>query len=336
MFNLLLLLPLAVCSATCPNHPPALGYALGYAQGYAQGPAQDSVQVDYMHRYGMSISREKWLEEGQNGQVITTAKNGVRISQTYYYGVLDGESTWSFPFSSVIEKQKQYSRGQLLKDTVYYPSGITKQELTLDPAEHTSTLKQWYENGQLRSEEKMSGQLLVHATYYDPQGKALSNVSDGQGQRTFKDPFGTLVFTEQFHSGQVELRTSFYPDGSPKEIDPYVNGLVEGQRKTYFPGGEPKTIETWNKGKQEGLTIVFRDGEKYQEIPYIKGYKNGIGHIFKDGAIVVQDLTWKNDQLHGKCTTYIENRPLVEWYFKGRRVTKGYYDSFNFKPTIED
>lgn len=293
------------------------------------------VDTQYVHRYGANIPQEKWVEDGQNGQVVTTNQNGVIVSKTFYYGVLDGESSWSFPFSSVIHKRKIYSRGQLLNDTAYFTSGSIKQELTLEPAEHTSTLKQWYENGQLRSEEKMSGELLVHGSYYDPRGQQLSAISDGQGQKTFRDTFGTLIFTEKFHSGAVEYRTSYYPDGNPKEVDPYVNGVVEGQRKTYYPGGEPKTLEAWKAGKQEGTTIVFRDGEKYQEIPYVKGYKNGIGHQYKDGGIVVQDQTWKNDQMHGKCTTYIDNRKITEWYFKGNKVTKGYYDSFNFKPEIE-
>lgn len=312
-----------------------LGLLLG-ACAPEQAPPPEPVNTQYMHRYGVDIPREKWVEDGENGQVVTTTRNGVIASQTYYYGVLDGESTWTYPFSSVIEKRKDYSRGQLLSETTYHSSGSKKSEWLLEPAEHTTTLKQWYENGQLMSEEKHSGKLLVHGSYFDPRGQKLSAVEDGEGQRTTKDPFGTLIFTEKYHSGEKEFITSYYPDGSPKEVDPYVNGAVEGLRKTYYPGGEPKTLETWTAGKQEGLTTIFRDGEKYQEIPYVKGYKNGIGHVYKDGGIVVQDVTWKNDQMHGRCTTYIDNRKVDEWYFKGQKVTKGYYDSFNFRPTIED
>ena len=310
--------------------------SLGSCAPRSQEVAPEPVDTQYMHRYGMSVPEEKWLEQGRNGQVVTTSNNGVIASQTYYYGVLDGESTWTYPFSSVIQKRKQYSHGQLLIDTAYYSSGSKKQEWSLEPTEHAETLKQWYENGQLSSEEKISGKLLVHGTYYDPQGQKLSAVSDGEGQRTTKDTFGTLIFTEKYHSGEKEYLTSYYPDGTPKEMDPYVNGMVEGLRKTYYPGGEPKTLENWRANKQDGVTTVFKDGEKSEEITYVNGYKNGAGRLFKDGAIVVQEVTWKNDQKHGKCTTYIDNRKVTEWYFRGQKVTKAYWDSFNFKPTIEE
>ena len=294
------------------------------------------VDQQFVHRYGVTVPKHHWEETGQNGQVVTTLRDGVTCKQTFYLGRLEGETTYTYPFSSNIEKVQQFSQDQLLKETLYFSSGMPKQETVHTISENTTEVKQWYENGVLKSTEKYSGSLIVRGDYYDQNGHRLSGIEQGSGVRMLRDTYGLLVFTDQFKDGEVEYRTTYYTEGSPKEMDPYTNGVVEGQRKTFYPGGEPKTIETWKRGKQEGLTTIFQNGQKSQEIPYVAGYKQGLGKVYKDGATVVQEVTWKDDFMHGPCVTYIDNRKATEWYYKGKKVTKGYYDSFNIKPHVED
>lgn len=287
----------------------------------------DVVDEQYVHQYGVEVPRYHWEESGQNGQVIKTLKDGVVCSQTYNCGLLEGETTYTYPNSTQIEKVEVYSQDKLRKETIYYYSGQPRTEVTYHPSEPT-VKREWYENAQLKSFEKVSGDLMVYAEYYDTQGHRISNVQEGDGQRIVRDNYGIMVMSDTFKDGKVEYRTNFYPNGSPKEITPYLNGCVEGLRKTYYPGGEPNTIETWVGGKQEGITTIFSEGQKAQEIPYTDGLKNGRGKVFKDGAIVIQEPTWKDDMLHGPCMTTIDGRKLTEWYYKGKKVTKGYYDSF--------
>lgn len=281
----------------------------------------------YMHPYGVEVPRYHWEESGQNGQVIKKLSDGITVAQSYYCGMLEGETSYTFPNSHLIEKVQVYSQDQLIKETSYYLSGKARLELSYHPSEPTMR-REWYENGQLRSLEKISGDLLVYGEYYDMGGHRLSNIQEGTGQRTVRDDYGMMVMADTFNEGKVDYRTTYYPNGSPKEITPYKNGVVEGLRKTYHAGGEPNTIETWIGGRQEGVTTIFSEGQKAQEVPYMAGLKNGQGKIFKDGAIVIQEPTWKDDQLHGPCMTLIDGRKVTEWYYKGKKVTKGYFDSF--------
>lgn len=286
------------------------------------------IDAQYVHEYGVAVPKYHWEESGQNGKVIKKLKQGITCSQSYYCGLLEGETTYTFPFSQQIEKQEVYSQDQLRKETTYYISGKPKKEVIYHPSEPTVTTE-WYENGQKKSYEKTSGDLIVYAEYYDPMGHQISNIHDGYGQKVSRDSFGTIMLTDAFKDGQVEYRTTYYPNGSPKEITPYRNGVVEGMRKTYHPGGEPNTIETWTGGKQHGVTTIFAEGQKAQEIPYVNGLKSGRGKVYQDGAFVIQEPSWKDDLLHGPCISIIDGRRTTEWYYKGNKVTKGYYDSFN-------
>ncbi len=294
------------------------------------------VDTKYVHQYGVTVPRQHWEEAGQNGQVISTLKDGIICTQSYYAGVLEGDTTYTFPFSSNIEKVQTYSQDQLVRETTYYTNGNPRREIVHNVPENMTVLKEWNENGTQKSLEKWAGSLLSHAEYYDNNQQMLSSVDNGAGIRTLRDNYGMLVWTDHFKDGQIEFRTTYYPNGSPQEITPYKNGVVDGLRKTYYPAGEPKTIETWYGGKQQGITTVFVDGQRSQEIPYVDGVKTGKGRIYKDGDIVVQEVTWKDDKLHGQCTTFIDGRKAVEWYYKGNKVTKGYYDSFSLRPTPVD
>ena len=285
------------------------------------------VDQKFVHRYGVTMPRYHWEETGKNGQVVSTTKFGVLCSQNFYLGKLEGESTYSFPFSDNIEKVELYSQDQLLKETTFYLNGRPKKEIVYNPSEHTK-IREWYENGQIKSYEKYAGNKLAYAEYYDLRGNRISGIDNGSGVRTLRDKYGIMVFTDTFNDGKAEYRTTYYPNGAPYEVTPYKNGIVEGLRKTYYQGGEPKTIETWASGQQHGITTVFVDGQRSHEIPYVGGVKTGVGKVYKDGDILMQEQTWKDDKLHGPCYTYVDERSVTDWYYKGNKVSKGYYDSF--------
>jgi antitoxin component YwqK of YwqJK toxin-antitoxin module len=316
--------PLAILAASCSSPPPESYFC------------NEIIDQRYVHRYGVTVPRFHWEEAGQNGQIVTTLKQGITCTQNYYCGKLEGETVYTFPFSDNVEKVQVFSQDQLVKETVFYPTGGMRYEIVCNPSERT--IKEWYENGCLKCYEKYSGSLLAYAEYYDSRQQRVSGIEQGSGMRSMRDNYGMLLFVDTFKEGEIEYRTCYYsdPDPSrctPKEINPYKNGLVHGVRRTYFEGGEPKTIENWYQGKQEGLTTIFVNGERAQEVPYRQGLREGIGRVYKDGEIVIQEIHWKDDQMHGPCYTYIDDHTATEWYYKGKKVTKGYFDSFNFNPT---
>lgn len=280
----------------------------------------------YIHQYGIEINKKQWMETGQTGHIVTTQKNGVTCKKHYLCGLLEGQTTYTFPNSEDIEKVKLYSQNQLLKETNFYLSGSPFKEITYSPTE-LILVREWYENGSLKSFEKYSGSLLAHGVYYDTFGQCVSKVEDGKGVRTLRDIYGSLVSTNTLKEGKVEVVTLYYENGVPKEVNPYVGGAIHGLRKTFLPGGEPYTIENWEHNKLQGVTTLYIDGERAQEIPYVNGLREGQGRIYKDGEFVVQELNWKNDRLHGPCKTYLEDKVVTEWYWKGNKVSQTYYEA---------
>ncbi len=67
-----------------------------------------------------------------------------------------------------------------------------------------------------------------------------------------------------------------------------------------------QSIEVWKKGRQEGITTLFQDGIKVEEVPYAEGMRNGKALIYKEGLDVIKEVSWKNDKLHGPTHTYID------------------------------
>ena len=285
------------------------------------------IDTKYVHKYGMAMPMDDWQHSGQSGQVVKTLKQGVVCSQAYYDGQLEGETTYTFPFSDDLEKVQYYSSNRLNKETIYHRNGTPRQET--DFSENDRVVREWYETGTLKSVETSTGERLVKGDYYDVRQQHTSNIENGSGVKTVTDSYGQLISTEHYNDGQMTHITRYHPNGSPKEITPFQNGVVEGYRKTFYPGGEPMTIESWLGGRQEGLTTVYQDGVKVEEVPFVNGMKNGKARVFKDGTSVSQEISWKDDQKHGPTHTYIDDRIATDWYLRGNKVSKGYYDALN-------
>jgi antitoxin component YwqK of YwqJK toxin-antitoxin module len=293
-----------------------------------QPDCSDILDQQWVHPYGVGVPRYYWEETGQSGKIITTLNQGIVCTESFYLGVLEGETTYTFPFSTEIERVQIFSHDQIKQETIYYRSGAMYRQVVYNPSEH-HLVTEWYENGQLKSYEKFAGDLIAYGEYYDPYGHRLSYIEDGNGSRMYRDDEGLIVSIDSYKNGEIDYTSTYYPNGSLRDVIPYKNGLVEGLRKTYYSGGEPNTIETWSCGCQCGITTVFVDGQKSEEIPYVGGVKHGVGRVYEDGTFVIQEKTWKNDLLHGPCHTYIEGLKTTDWYYKAHKVTKGYYDSFN-------
>ncbi len=301
------------------------------AQSYAKSPSSQEDNVQYIHRYGISIPKHHWEECGQNGQVIKSLNGGIVCSQTFYFGLLHGETSYTFPYTDNIEKLDLFSNGHRTKETWFYFSGNPRKEIIYQP-EQQREITEWYENGSIKSSEKWTDSILVQGEYFDASHQRISSVENGEGVRTNNDAYGYLSTTDHFKNGKLIYQTTYHPNASPKEVIPYKDGFVDGLRRTYYPGGEPMAIETWQQGRQHGITTFFHNGEKTQEVSYIDGMKNGKGYVYQDGSVIIQEQLWKDDLLHGCCITYVEGEPSAKWYYKGKTVSKGYYDSFNKTP----
>lgn len=303
----------------------ALTLALMGCQQTGRYSSPEIVEETYVHRYGVPVSPQDWNAGGNHGQIVTTLANGVVVSKSYTSGILDGDTTYSYPHSSAIEKVESYANGIIQREMNYYMSGAPKQEIAYNNPQNR-TISTWYESGALKSKEQMNGNLLLQATYYSSNNQLDSQIADYKGTRTRRDDYGQLVSIDTIENGLITLRTTYHQNGAPKEVIPYANGMINGLVKTYYPAGEPHTIEEWRNGVQAGLTTEFLNGEKVIECVYVDGKKQGLEHRYRDGKSVVQEISWVNGLKQGACISYVGNTPKTDWYFQGKIVNKASYD----------
>ncbi len=285
----------------------------------------ETLSQAYIHKYGLQVPKNEWKNRGQNGQVVSTLKSGVVVSKNYKDGFLEGETTYSFPHSGAIQKVELYSAGRLTLETENYPTGIKKKQIEYaSPKRKKVTV--WYDNASPHYYEEYNDSHLIEGEYYTTHHQAEARVDQGNGKRINRDEFGVMQSEDKIMHGDLVMRTIFYPNGAPKEVIPYSNGVVSGRKKTFLPGGEPSTVEEWENDHRQGITLVFQNGEKIAEVPYINGQKNGIEQRYRDGQFIVEELTWRNGRKHGPCYRTVGETTIIEYFINGRKVPRVEYD----------
>lgn len=290
----------------------------------------DEVVFETVHRYGVPLEPEDWSSRGQHGQVASLRKDGVAVTRSYEAGILHGECSYSFPHRNVIQKKEIYDQGILKQEFAHYPNGFPQKQIVYESPKRQSVTA-WFESGAPHSREEVENGDLVCGEYYSVDQQLDSRVEGGNGLRTLRDGQGMLQSVDTIENGQIALRTTYHPNGIPATVTPYVNGDIEGERRTYLSGGEPATIETWTGNIQHGTTDVFEYGEKLAEVPYANGYREGIERRYRDGGqSVAQEFTWVNGQKHGPSYSYMGNTSQTDWYFRDRQVSnKATFDMLN-------
>ncbi|MCC5832519.1 MAG: toxin-antitoxin system YwqK family antitoxin [Chlamydiales bacterium] len=288
----------------------------------------DVVKETYIHQYGVPVIKSDWDQQGQEGKIVKLKKNGVTLTQTFSKGILDGESTYTFPNSSTIHLLEVYDNGELIAKRENFPSGILAREEVFQQGV-LFQFNSWYEDGTPASTEIYRGDYLAKGEYRTPMNIAEARVENGQGIRVRRASDGELLSKDTIQNGKMVERVTYFANGDPATITPYLAGQIHGTRLTFLQGGLPNTSEQWMQGKQEGVTVVYLNGEKYAEVPYINGKKNGIEVRYRDGSVLVEEITWKEGVQHGVHKFYIDGNAKVEWYNQGEVVTRATYERLN-------
>lgn len=290
--------------------------------------AAPTVKKDYIHKYGVPLSSNDWEKRGGDGQIIATREDGVVVTQSFRGGLLHGETTYTFPHSSVIAKTERFYNGVMEEETWSYTSGMPARK-DLSHSNGYLSRTTWYENGTPKSQEKFLGNSLVSGDYYDKENNLESQVANGNGMRKRWDAYGQLISTEEIQNGLLVSATEYHPSGTPKSITPYQNNLVHGTKRTFLPGGEPNTVEEWAQGKQHGTTVHYRNGMKTSELTFVNGERHGMEKRFRDDAELVEEIAWSHNNRHGPSRNYIGNDTQISWFHQGRQVSENTYDELN-------
>lgn len=285
-------------------------------------PSYEVMEAKFVHKYGVPVEPHDWNARGRDGCIISTLSNGVVVSTNYASGIVDGDTTYTFPHSDLTEIVRSYSNNELAKEKTFYRSGNPKQEISYrtDGGKH---IIMWYEDGTPHSiEEYDAHNSLEQGEYYAKDHELESWVDGGEGMRAVRDMYGQLQSRDTIQEGKMSCRTTYHSNGSPRNITQFNDGAIEGVCKDYLPDGEPESIAEWVNGKRHGVTTIYKNGEKTAEVSYANGLKNGVEHRFKDGKVIVEEITWKDDERHGVSKVYVGDTVKTDWFFHGKPVSR--------------
>jgi antitoxin component YwqK of YwqJK toxin-antitoxin module len=249
----------------------------------------------------------------------------VTITETYENGLLQGPTTVTYPHSQTVEISSYFNQGEKVKEIRYNAFGMPVEEwVQLSPTRYS--LSMWYKEGSPMLVEEYTGEELLEGQYYTTNNEVESRVEKGHGLRIRRDETGSLVSKEMFEEGYALKKETYYPNGTPESIAYYFRNKLNGERKTFAQNGEPLAVEEYVNGDLHGKATYFKNGNRYLEISYLYGQKNGTERHYLDGDVISQEISWENDLKHGATIFYVDGNPEYQWYYSGNAVSKRSYD----------
>ncbi len=290
--------------------------------GCAKQATDRVVARKYYSSYGPEISQVDFETQGKTGEVVEVSTNGIEVRRSFIDGGLHGTSSWSFPYTQVIERFEEYDNGFLIAKGFHYENGTPRYEEQYGPNE-IKIVRGWYDDGAPRLSEEYRNTCLLRGQYTNKNGDVEASVTDSKGTRIERLRDGTLSSREQIVGGFAIYREDFYSNGMLKVASEMKNGQKNGVAKVYLSSGQPLREEKWSKGVLNGDQIFYENGIKVALVPYSQGYKQGVEKRFRPGTdVVVQEITWYQDVRHGPTTTRIDSEEITDWYWRDSKVSK--------------
>ncbi len=282
------------------------------------------ISQTYVHKYGFETSESDWEAREQDGQVVSKLKNGVVLTQSFENGKLHGPTTYSFPKSTVVEKQQLYDEGILLKEQINDIAGMPVREEVYEFGDRI-IITLWDDKGVPLSIEEYDDDLLMEAKYYTSEHELEANVSLGNGGRVKRDRSGLLISRDEIANGIMTAHTTYHPNGNIHTISHYDNYQLHGKQMKFSVSGKPLMEMSWNHNEMDGTKTVYRNGKKIVEIPYVNGKRHGTELHFDDLGYMTAEIEWQNDQRHGPSSLHSEESSDTEWFYKGQSVRADRY-----------
>ena len=224
-------------------------------------------------------------------------KNDVKQGITY---VMDssGRVKMEIPFQDGLENgiAREYDKEGNIIQLIKYKKGyvVSRERINRYDAAHRrhGKWKWFYEDGTLKMEGTFDhGLKNGYFKEYDRQGNLLSVSKYVNGEKEQK--------VEELT--KLNVKTDYWPNGKPKIVATYKNGIPEGVRREY------------NKQGQIEKSYVFHNGKIIAEgILTDAGRKEGHWKEYYDDGNLKSEGAYKNDNKTGKWNYYYPNGQLQE------------------------
>lgn len=303
-----------------------LAAAIGLTSCQKSRKESTVVSTQYIHKYGYAVTKEEWDSHNYPGQVVTHLRDGVTLTKTYEAGLLHGPCTYTYPYSEMIHHFYLYDKGDLVKQIDYDSTGMPEiQKSILSPTRYQ--LIYWYKDGTPRAIEDYSNEELLDGQYLSRSNEVEAKVEQGKGTRITRDKEGLLLAKETIESGYSTEKETFYPSGTLESVTHYATGKLHGEKQTFSTSGEPISDEEYLNGLLHGKSTYYRNGNKFQEISYIAGQKNGLETHYLDGEQISYQVLWENDKKHGPEQYFTAGGTITtHYYYNGELVSQRKYD----------
>ena len=235
-------------------------------------------------------AQRTWVFDGKNH---VWDEDGHLIAEiSYERGMLHGQSLY-YHTNGALKKSIPYFRDQIQGDVILYEEDGTLIESMpfIEGIREGKALGLWKDKS-TRFEEIYAKDLLLTASYYDPDGKKISEINNGDGFQSLfeKQRLSSLV---EYQKGQakgiVELynergekyglyhqvegkkfgkEIAYYPEGkSTKKQTPklqlyWEDNLLQGEVKTWYENGVLESQREFNQNKKHGVSLAwYKTGE---------------------------------------------------------------------------
>jgi antitoxin component YwqK of YwqJK toxin-antitoxin module len=300
------------------------------SEGNRENFQLDSTWVFY-NEEGQKVSEINYKKGKKNGPV-TTYKSGVKYETgnfiddvkqgvaTVYYPT--GEVHKQIPYESGKEEGKgfEYSRDGRIITLLSYEEGYLRRAEKVNRYDDRGNKRgQWisfHPNGVLASE----------GTYMNDKKNGIFKTYDKKGDLISLEKYrdGELVVDTE-ESVILDIRNTYYSDGSVKSSGGYVDGVKEGTHRIYDESGTVIKSKVYKMGEVTGEGIVDNRGDYQGEwkLFYESGELRAEGQY--ENSLRVGDWIFyhKNGEVESKGK-YVEGQPHGQWkwYFNDGKLRR--------------
>jgi antitoxin component YwqK of YwqJK toxin-antitoxin module len=291
------------------------------------------VSQKYIHKYGFDLTEKEWDDREKDGQIVTIYKDGTKLAQNFSNGILHGSALTTYPHSEIVKNEKIYDQGTLLKEIINDENGIPIREDAFE-FDNRKIITLWYESGSPMSIEEYNSNKLIEASYFSATNELEASVENYKGTRIKRDRAGKILNEDEIEDGIVAIRKTFHPNSQLQSITRFKNYELNGLQKKYTVSGKPLMEQTYKDGLLDGNQIHYRNGKVVLEIPFVNGKRHGIERQYDLDGSLIAEIPWEFDEKHGRERIKHEDYSNLEWFFRGKSVTREEYNELDTREKI--